>query len=134
MFRQLQTILTIVQLYSKGGLVEKTIMYNSVHTAKFEISLPVTLCLPLKNCRSQFLSHWESGEPVFYSVKVWSFVHFDVCWELQGVKVNSGNIWVQNLGGTKRYLRRKPYYSALKWHSESGCGIIMGLPRPPALK
>ena len=70
MFRQLQTILTIVQLYSKSGLVEKTIMYNSEHTAKFEISLPVTLCLPLKNCRSQFFSHWESGEPVFYSVKV----------------------------------------------------------------
>ena len=69
MFRQLQTILTIVQL-SKGGLVKKTIMYNSEHTAKFEISLPVTLCLPLKNCRSQFLSHWESGELVFYSVKV----------------------------------------------------------------
>ena len=45
MFRQLQTILTIVQLYSKSGLVEKTIMYNSEHTAKFEISLPVTLCL-----------------------------------------------------------------------------------------
>ena len=43
MFRQLQDVLTIVQLYSKGGLVEKTIMYNSVHTAKFEISLPVTL-------------------------------------------------------------------------------------------
>ena len=54
MFRQLQTILTIVQLYSKGGLVEETIIYSSEHTAKFEISISVTLCLNLKNVDLRF--------------------------------------------------------------------------------
>ena len=60
----------MTEITGSGGLVEEMLMYNSEHTAKFEISLPVTLCLPLKNCLSQFLSHWEPGEPVFYSVEV----------------------------------------------------------------
>ena len=34
----------------------------------------------------------------------------------------------------KRYLSKKPLISALIWHPESGRGIIMRLPRPPALK
>ena len=29
-----------------GGLVEETLMYNSQHTANFEFSFPVTVCLP----------------------------------------------------------------------------------------
>jgi hypothetical protein len=34
----------------------------------------------------------------------------------------------------KQYLSRKPLISALIWHPKRGRGIIMRLPRPPALK
>ena len=80
----------------KGGSVEETLIYNSQHTAKFEFSFPVTLCLSF--CEL-FLSHWESAEPVFCSEEL-SFLpykkqnksriffsgrensNFAVCWEL----------------------------------------------------
>ena len=39
-------------------------MYNSQHTAKFEFSFPVTLCLPFQELS---FSVFELAEPVFYS-------------------------------------------------------------------
>ena len=75
----------------KGGSVIEMLVYNSQHTAKLEF------CVYLfKNCPSQFLSHWESAEPVFLKKKSLTLrswqenSNFAVFWELSnnGVKRN----------------------------------------------
>ena len=42
--------------------MEETLACMFTPYSKFEFSFPVTC---FKNCPSQFLSHWESAEPVF---------------------------------------------------------------------
>ena len=53
--------------------MEETLMYKFLPYSKFEFSFPVTLCLPFKNCPSQFLSHLELAEPAFCSEELSCF-------------------------------------------------------------
>ena len=53
-------------------LVEEMLMYNSEHTAKFEISLPVTLCLPFLRflvTGSQLSQHFAVRNSVVFLAK-----------------------------------------------------------------
>ena len=50
-----RTFLHFYVFQSKGGLVKETLKHNAQHTAKFEFSFPVTLCLPFSELSSSVL-------------------------------------------------------------------------------
>ena len=109
------------------GSVEETLMHNSHHSSKLELSYSVALCSVylFKNYLSQFLNHWESVEIVFLQ---WG-THFLPCknqnksltlsseWESSNFAV----CWYINVSSTRPPLTTYPYthFPNSKWRYHS---------------